>query len=210
MKWAFIDYENIGSLNKVDLSCYEKIIIFVGATQKTINFGDYVYLEPLEITYIKIAEVKKNNLDLHLAYYLSHYNNIASNSSSANYGSSKNGSSTNIAFEVISNDKAFAPLVTHINSTGRQCTQVGWLAEASNKLKNTRIKKAKKNTPHLISNIYYMHKAARPKRISALRNHIQTCMGIKDNVQLEVHKYIKELLQEGVISIENELVKYNR
>lgn len=200
MKWAFIDYENIGSLNKVDLSCYEKIIIFVGATQKTINFGDDVYLEPLEITYIKIAEVKKNNLDLHLAYYLSHYNNIASNSSA----------STNIAFDVISNDKAFAPLVTHINSTGRQCTHVGWLAEASNKLKNTRIKKAKKNTPHLISNIYYMHKAARPKKISALRNHIQTCMGIKDNVQLEVHKYIKELLQEGVINIENELVKYNR
>ena len=149
--------------------------------------------------------MKKNNLDLHLAYYLSHYNNIASNSSSANYGSSKN-----IAFEVISNDKAFAPLVTHINSTGRQCTQVGWLAEASSKLKNTRIKKAQKNTPHLISNIDYMHKAARPKRISALRNHIQTCMGIKDNVQLEVHKYIKELIQEGVINIENELVKYNR
>ncbi|MFT5299192.1 MAG: hypothetical protein ACI9YH_005244 [Colwellia sp.] len=37
-----------------------------------------------------------------------------------------------------------------------------------------------------------------------------TTMRVKKNVELEVQKYIQELLEEGVINIDNELIKYNR
>lgn len=40
MKWAFIDYENIGCLSKVDLAAYSKVILFVGAKQSKVDLGD--------------------------------------------------------------------------------------------------------------------------------------------------------------------------
>ena len=53
MKWAFIDYENIGSLNKVDLSFYEKIIIFVGAKQKRSTLVTMFILSRLKLLTLK-------------------------------------------------------------------------------------------------------------------------------------------------------------
>jgi hypothetical protein len=195
MKWAFVDYENVGNLNRINLNNYDKTIIFVGAKQNMINFGDDIYFKPIDITYIKITEVNKNNLDLHLAYYLSDYNQIAPKS---------------VTFEVISNDRAFAPLIKHINLNIRNCIQVGWTNKVKTNAKPILIKGENKKTPHLINNITYMPVTARPKSLDALCNHIQTYMRVKKNVELEVQKYIQELLKEGVINIDNELVKYNR
>lgn len=195
MRWAFVDYENVGNLNRVNLNNYDRIIIFVGAKQNMINFGDGTYSKPIDFTYIKISEVSKNNLDLHLAYYLSDYNHIAPK---------------NVSFEVISNDRAFASLVKHVNLKGRKCIQVGWTSKVNTNVKPMPIKGEKKKTPHLINNITYMPVTARPKKLDALCNHIKTYMRVKKNVELEVQKYIQELLEEGVINIENKLVKYNR
>ena len=49
MKWAFIDYESIGNLEKIDLSAYQKIIVFLGAKQPKIDFGEKKYDIPLEM-----------------------------------------------------------------------------------------------------------------------------------------------------------------
>jgi hypothetical protein len=195
MKWAFVDYENVGNLNRVNLSSYDRVVIFVGAKQNMINFGDDIYSKPIDLTYIKITEVNKNNLDLHLAYYLSEYNHIAPQ---------------HVIFEVISNDRAFAPLIKHVNLNGRPCIQIGWASENKRRIKATLIKGEKKKTPHLINNITYMPITARPKKLDALYNHIKTYMRVKENVELEVQKYIQELLEEGVINIDDELIKYNR
>jgi len=195
MKWAFVDYENVGNLNRVNLSSYDRVVIFVGAKQNSINFGDELHPKPIDFTYIRISEVNKNNLDLHLAYYLSEYNHIAPQ---------------HVSFDIISNDRAFAPLVKHVNLNGRKCIQIGWASEIKSKMKVTVIKGEKKKTPHLINNITYMPVTARPKKLDALFNHIKTYMRVKKNVELEVQKYIQELQEEGVINIDNELIKYNR
>jgi len=42
MKWAFIDYENVGSLGKVDLSSYERVIVFLGAKAAAAGFHRYL------------------------------------------------------------------------------------------------------------------------------------------------------------------------
>ena len=195
MKWAFVDYENVGDLKKINLAHYEKVIVFVGAKQKIISFGDTIYTKPIEFTYIKIAEVQKNNLDLHLAYYLSDYNHIA-----PDY----------ISFDVISNDRDFTPLIKHINLNIRKCVQVRWDKKVKNIQKVIATKGEKKKVPHLISNITYMPIQARPKKITALYNHIKTYMRVKENVELEVQKYIHELIEEGILNVDNKLIKYNR
>ncbi|ABM21231.1 conserved hypothetical protein (plasmid) [Marinobacter nauticus VT8] len=43
MKWAFIDYENVGNLRDISLSEYERIIIFLGAQQKKLDFAETKY-----------------------------------------------------------------------------------------------------------------------------------------------------------------------
>lgn len=192
MKWAFVDYENVGNLNKINLSKYEKIIVFVGAKQNTINFGDDIYTKPIEITYIKITEIRKNNLDLHLAYYLSHYNHIAA---------------SDVSFVIISNDKAFHPLIEHININGRKCTYIGWASKAKPKAIQNQATKKKK--PHLINNIIYMPTTVRPRKKATLINHIKNVMSITNNIELEVQRYIKELVEEGIIGFDNEIVKYH-
>ena len=194
MKWAFVDYENVGDLKKINLSHYEKVIVFVGAKQKMISFGDTIYTKPIEFTYIKIAEVQKNNLDLHLAYYLSDYNHIA-----PGY----------ISFDVISNDRDFTPLIKHINLNIRRCVQVRWDREVKDIQKVICIKGEKKKVSHLINNITYIPIKARPKKITALYNHIKTYMRIKENVELEVQKYVHELIEEGILNVDNKLIKYN-
>ena len=192
MKWAFVDYENVGNLNKINLSKYDKVIVFVGAKQNTVNFGDDIYTQPIEITYIKIAEVRKNNLDLHLAYYLSHYNHIANN---------------DISFEIISNDRAFHPLINHININGRKCTYIGW--ENKEPAKALQKNMTKKKKPHLINNIIYMPTTVRPRNKASLINHIKNVMSITHNIELEVQRYLHELVEGGIIDIDNERVKYN-
>ena len=105
---AFIDLENVGNLNKVNLSLYAHAVIFVGPTQKHIHCG-VGHDHPLPITLIKIQQRQRNNLDFHLAYYLGLYDQCF-----CRYR----------CFEVISSDNGFAPLIEHVGNNGRQCKQV--------------------------------------------------------------------------------------
>ncbi len=36
MIWAFVDYENLGSLEQVDLSSYQKVFVFLGPKHKSL------------------------------------------------------------------------------------------------------------------------------------------------------------------------------
>ena len=77
MKWAFIDYENVGCLGKVDLSTYNKVIVFIGAKQPKLDFGDKKYESPINLVLIQLKATQANNLDFHLSYYLGKYDNEA-------------------------------------------------------------------------------------------------------------------------------------
>jgi hypothetical protein len=187
MKWAFIDYENVGKLNRVNLSNYEKTIVFVGAKQKQLNFGDDNYTKPIDFTYIKIAKVNKNNLDLHMAYYLADYNHIAAK---------------HISFEVISNDQDLTSLITHINNNGRSCRRVGWATETQDKIKS--ISTGQIN--NLIQNIVKISVISRPKTTQALGNHIKKVMRCNKNI--EVQKYIQHLVKAELITLNKKLVTY--
>lgn len=69
MKYAFIDYENIHSLDNINLNKYEKIYLFLGAQQQSITLSEK-FNDQIVIHLITIKDVAKNNLDFHLAYFL--------------------------------------------------------------------------------------------------------------------------------------------
>ena len=69
MKYAFIDYENIHSLDNLNLHLYERIFLFLGANQPTVQLSEK-FNDELNFTLITIKNIAKNNLDFHIAYYL--------------------------------------------------------------------------------------------------------------------------------------------
>jgi hypothetical protein len=106
--YAFVDYESVGRLSKLDLSRYARIVLFVGACQHKIDCNVH-YPHALQLTVVKIEKRQRNNLDFHLAYYL---------------GLLDHATPSAVGFEVISNDKGFTPLVHYLQARGRVCAQI--------------------------------------------------------------------------------------
>jgi len=153
MKWAFIDYENIGTLNKVKLSEYEKIILFLGSKQQKIDFGDKKYSSPTEITVIQVKVSQANNLDFHLSFYLGMYNEKAL---------------PGVSFEIISNDNGFSPLISHIKLNGRSCKQI-------------KINSSENSKNILINSLISRAVEKRPQKVSSLKNHIAANLKLQGN-----------------------------
>ena len=117
MIWAFVDYENTGSLEGVDYKLYQRVIVFCGPKNSKIKLGDADFSEFISIEIIKLKTMGADNLDFHIAYYLGKYSEIASQ---------------DIEFHVISKDNGFNGLVNHIKKTGRRCKKVT-IQEKSNR-----------------------------------------------------------------------------
>ncbi len=109
MNWAFVDYENVRSLESVNLANYQRVFIFCGPQNKTIKFDD---LPPAGISRIELISVptsSKNNVDFHLAFHL---------------GIEHGSADSSISFHVISNDKGYQGLIHHLELLGRRCSLV--------------------------------------------------------------------------------------
>ncbi len=109
MKWAFIDYENICTLEPIDISSYVKVVVFMGAKQEKLNFGKSQHPSPFNLNIVQIKDIGANNLDFHLSYYL---------------GVSEAKAPKEIVFDVISNDNGYLPLIRHIRAKGRICNHI--------------------------------------------------------------------------------------
>lgn len=193
MKWAFIDYENIGSLDKIDLSAYQKTIIFLGAKQPKLDFGNIKYDKPLELTIIQLKTSQLNNLDFHLSYYLGRYDSSTDK---------------NVTFDIISNDNGFAPLISHIKTNGRRC----------NHIKLSMVKDINIATPvpthipltvneKLLQSLTSKPENKRPKKVAALRNHIASQMRIQGN-ELAIQGHFNKLVKDQAILVSNDNIIY--
>jgi hypothetical protein len=109
MIWAFVDYENVGSLEALNISEYEKVFIFCGPRNTKIKFGAPPSGGFCSIELIAVTTMGSNNLDFHLAFHLGRYHEIADRK---------------IAFHIISNDSGFNGLVNHLKKIGRNCKKV--------------------------------------------------------------------------------------
>jgi len=109
MIWAFVDYENIGSLEALNISEYEKVFIFCGPRNTKIKFGTLPSDGFSSIELIAVTTFGANNLDFHLAFHVGRYHEMADGS---------------IAFHIVSNDSGFNGLVNHLKKIGRNCKKV--------------------------------------------------------------------------------------
>lgn len=179
MKWAFIDYENIGCLSKVDLSAYSKVVLFLGAKQPKIDLGEKKYDTPINLVLVQLKATQSNNLDFHLSYYLGKYDSEAP---------------SGVSFDIISNDNGFSPLIAHVKVNGRSCKQVKVASAPSAKNK-------------LITFLTSTPKDKRPKKVTSLRNHIAAHMGIKGN-EVAIQNNFNQLVNEKIIQIVGDDVEY--
>lgn len=107
--WAFVDYENMGSLGKGDINLrkYEKIYLFMGAKQALIQLPPLfdTFSPPIQI--IKIRDVSKNNLDFHLVWFM---------------GTLFSTRDEGVCFEIISHDMGYQGIANHMCQLGQKCT----------------------------------------------------------------------------------------
>jgi hypothetical protein len=201
MKWAFVDLENIGCLANVTLSNYHKVIVFAGAKQNRLDFGENKYPSPLNLVVIQIKAIQANNLDFHLAYYLGKFDHEAT---------------PDIQFEVISNDNGFAPLVAHIKANGRHCVQV---KTANPKVAAPVIPAIKTQPPAVISKaekvIEFQSKLLaqpqqkRPKKVISLKNYIASHLRIQGN-EVAIQNHLNQLVKAKIVAVSGDSVVYKR
>lgn len=179
MKWAFIDYENVGSLGKVDISSYERVIVFLGAKQNRLDFSENKYGKPISLVVVQIKATKANNLDFHLAYYLGKFDTEAPKG---------------VTFEVVSNDTGFSPLIAHINNGGRSCKQV-------------KVASAPADTQKLVHSLTSKPKEKRPQKVTSLRNHIASHLGIMGN-EVAIQNQLNQLVAANMVKISGDGIEY--
>src|SRR5262245_24726886 len=109
MPWAFVDYENVGSLEALNISEYQRVFVFCGQKNTKITFGALPENGYCGIELIGVTTVGTNNLDFHMAFHLGRFHEIAENS---------------VEFHIISNDSGFNGLVNHLKKIGRNCKKV--------------------------------------------------------------------------------------
>ena len=177
--WAFIDYENIGSLEQIDLLSYEKTFVFLGSNQSTLKLGQKKYAKPVHLELITLKKTKANNLDFHLSFYV---------------GKWHASSPGDTVFHVISKDTGFDPLIKHINGLGRKCLRVFPAPLTPEQYKK------------LTETIINISVKKRPQKPDTLKNFIKSHLKITSDS--EAATIIKHLCAQKILMIENERLTY--
>ncbi|QHB16819.1 PIN domain-containing protein [Mannheimia pernigra] len=196
MKYAFIDYENLNSLDGLALQDYDRIFLFIGASnnQTDIHLTEK-FSDEINITLIKIKSVAKNNVDFHLAYYL---------------GKLDEKSDKSVEFYILSNDQGYDGICDFIShkKQGRICLRKGISFEKpktsvanTNSTAETKFNNAfAKYTQHMAK-----QKINRlPTKLKGLQNNIRSHTGLVNISVKEADKIVAKVIDK---LIENKRIK---
>ncbi|HEY0963558.1 MAG TPA: PIN domain-containing protein [Pseudomonadales bacterium] len=109
MIWAFVDYENVGTLEGLKLADYERIFVFCGPKNPRVKIGAPPADQFCRMELIGITTIGPNNLDFHLAFHLGRLHEVADKS---------------VIFHIVSSDGDFNGLVNHLKKIGRSCKKI--------------------------------------------------------------------------------------
>lgn len=109
MIWAFVDYENVGSLERLPLKNYDRVIVFFGPNNHHLKFGEIPVGDGCQMQLIKLQTQGKNNLDFHLVFQLGRFHETVS---------------ADIEFHLVSNDNGMNGILEHLKTLGRKCLKV--------------------------------------------------------------------------------------
>lgn len=204
MKYAFIDYENIHSLDNIQLNEYEKVYLFLGAQQQSITLSEK-FNDQVIIHLITVKEVAKNNLDFHLAYFLGKFDQEIDKK---------------VNFDVISRDKGYQGICDYIQNqkNARRCSLISLTTEAQ--------KEESDGNKALIISKQDIEKYAHdyrtfmlkteirhlPTSVEKLSNHICSQTNLKNLpqrvIKIVIPKIITLLSENQLITIKNNTIQY--
>lgn len=190
MMWVFVDYENVGSLARLDLSKYERLIVFCGPRHKRLNIGDIPSDFFTNIELIRMESTAKNNLDFHLSFYL---------------GLQHRKAASDVKFHILADDKGYDGLISHMNKLGRDCRRLPSVA----KKKVTKKKSASPKTPTqgVVEQLRKRKSSSRPHKRSALLNWIES--NTKNGNQKNARQIFGNLEKAGWICVDGESISYD-
>ncbi|MGB0992710.1 MAG: PIN domain-containing protein [Akkermansiaceae bacterium] len=129
--WAFVDYENVGTLESLDFNDYERLFVFCGPRHKRLSLGEIPTDTFSHLEIIRMDTTGKNNLDFHLTFYMGIQHQVAPR---------------NVEFHVVSNDTGFHGLIAHLVKIGRGCKAIGRPGNPKKKAAKKAVKKTAKKT----------------------------------------------------------------
>jgi hypothetical protein len=107
--WAFIDYENVSTLEDLKLDTYERLFMFCGPSSKKLKIDTLPGKGFCRVEFLRISTTGKNNLDFHLAFHLGRLHGEAG---------------PGIAFHIISKDRGYDGLIQHLKDLKRTCRRI--------------------------------------------------------------------------------------
>ncbi|WP_373778971.1 PIN domain-containing protein [Glaesserella sp.] len=202
MKYAFIDYENLNSLDGLELQKYNRIFLFIGASsnQTEIHLSEK-FNDELQITLITVKDIAKNNVDFHIAYYLGKLDVTVDK---------------NVEFHIFSKDKGYDGVCSFIQQqkNSRVCVRHTPIIEEikpneSITIEEEPIKQAFNEYVNFMAGINVTNL---PSKLESLRNNIhnKTCLKALDKSKeiQKIQKVVNLLISAGLIKIENNKVIY--
>lgn len=189
-KLLLVDFENVQQIDFSRLDDTFQVVIFVGASQKSIPIELVTQAQRLgnRVRWQQVEGNGSNALDFFIAYQLGC---IAETSPQTHC-------------IVLSKDKGFDPLLRYLTKTGFRCKRVNSLLELDPK---TTDPQDEPNYKRVIDVLGKSEKKARPRKRKTLSQHI-AAMFQKQITQTEINRIIDLLFANRLISESNGILAY--
>ncbi|MFK5213555.1 PIN domain-containing protein [Glaesserella parasuis] len=209
MKYAFIDYENVNSLDGLNLQEYDRTFLFIGSVNNQLRLTEK-FNDEINITLITVKDISKNNVDFHLTYYL---------------GKLDISTDKNIEFHILSNDKGFdgiCQFIQHqrepricfrkaINQTEEKIALPLLPSQVTN-VNNAEKEKISQVVQEFKAFISKVQKRSLPVKLATLKNSIYNQTSLKGVDKKEADKLlpkiIDQLVQKKLIKVNENKVSY--
>ena len=190
-KLLLVDFENVQQIDLARLDESYQIIIFVGASQKSIPIELVANAQKLgnRIEWQRVDAQGSNALDFFIACQLGRVLE----------------KSPQLHCIVLSKDKGFDPLLRHLNKLGLKCKRLNSLLELDPK--TTQADESNPNYKRVVELLGKSEKKSRPRKRKTLSQHISS-MFQKKIEQAEIDRIIDILFANRLISETNGAITY--
>ena len=184
-----VDYENVHQVDFERLDEGFHVMIFVGASQKSVPVAIVACTQKLgnRVEWHRVDGNGSNALDFYIACQLGRIIETA----------------PGMQCIVLSRDKGFDPLLRHLNRSGLRCRRINSLLELDPKSTSTE----EPNYKRVLELLSKTNKAKRPRKRTTLAQHI-SAMFQKKISQSDVDRIIDLLFANKMISESNNVITY--
>jgi hypothetical protein len=197
-KILYIDYENVQNIDLSRIAELDfKIWLFTGVSQSRIPIELVKSTQAFgsNLKWVTIAGSGSNALDFHIAYYLGVHSAL----------------NPKDEYFILSKDKGFDPLVTHVVSSKIRCRRISSISEiAPTSRPSSRTRKtadADGSYAKVVGNLTKIEETKRPRNRRTLRQHVISLVG-KSQSEQKVDQILEQLFVAKVVIEEGGRLKY--